>query len=152
MVRAWIYGPVWQGYWLDPGRTAVTGGKPSKRQRALIEKANEIVMRLIEEIRPGRKVIEIVHLGIQMRRDAGSEDDQPGKMWPIFGHGVGLFWEDPWYIEGMADEEVVFHEGQTASTEVFLHWPDVGSAGVEQNFIVGKNFNELLTTTELEWW
>lgn len=46
----------------------------------------------------------------------------------------------------------VFHEGQTASTEVFLHWPEVGSAGVEQNFIIGANGPELLTTTDLECW
>jgi len=34
---------------------------------------------------------------------------------------------------------------------VFLHWPDVGSAGVEQNLIVGADGNELLTTSALKW-
>jgi Xaa-Pro aminopeptidase len=151
MVRVWIYGPAWQGYWSDPGRTAVVGGKGTPRQRELIERANDIVTRLMDEIHPGGKLVDIVRLGNQLRADAGTEDDQPGKMWPIYGHGVGLFWEDPWLIQSLEDDSLTFHEGQTYSTEVFLHWPDVGSAGVEQNFIVGAESNELLTTSPLHW-
>jgi Xaa-Pro aminopeptidase len=151
LVRVWIYGPAWQGYWSDPGRTAIVGGKGTARQREIIELANGIVTRLMNEIRPGRKLVDIVRLGNQLRDEAGTEDDQPGKMWPIYGHGVGLFWEDPWLISTLEDESLTFHEGQTYSTEVFLHWPDVGSAGVEQNFIVGADGNELLTTSPLDW-
>ncbi|MGH2530022.1 MAG: M24 family metallopeptidase [Actinomycetota bacterium] len=51
-VRTWIYGPVWEGYWLDLGRTVVAGGKPSGAQRRWIGAANDGVMKLIEEIRP----------------------------------------------------------------------------------------------------
>jgi Xaa-Pro dipeptidase len=152
VVRVWIYGPVWQGYWSDPGRTAVVGGNPNPRQRELIESANDIVMRLMGEIRPGRKLIDVIRLGNKLRQETGTEDDQPGKMWPIYGHGVGLFWEDPWLLADSTDETSEFHAGQTYSTEVFLHWPDVGSAGVEQNFIVWENGNELLTTSDLNWW
>jgi len=36
VVRAFIYGPIHQGYWLDPGRSLVCGGKPTKEQRALL--------------------------------------------------------------------------------------------------------------------
>jgi Xaa-Pro aminopeptidase len=152
MVRVWIYGPAWQGYWSDPGRTAVVGGNPKSRQRELIDQANGIVMRLMDEIKPGRKLVEIVELGNRLRAETGTEEDQPGKMWPIYGHGVGLFWEDPWLISTLDDESQVFHEGQTYSAEVFLHWPDVGSAGVEQNFIVRSDGNELLTTSRLDWY
>ena len=152
MVRMWIYGPVWQGYWSDPGRTVIVGGKGTARQRELIESANDIVTRLMDEIRPGRKLSDIVAIGNEMRAATGTEDDQPGKMWPIYGHGVGLFWEDPWLMAGEQTDGAVFHTGQTYSTEVFLHWPDVGSAGVEQNFIVGGNGNELLTRTDLVTW
>jgi Xaa-Pro aminopeptidase len=152
VVRAWIYGPMWQGYWSDPGRTAVVGGNPTSRQRDLIRAANDIVTRLMDAIRPGVKVMDVVRQGNELREQTGTEDDQPGKMWPIYGHGVGLFWEDPWLVYGMKDDSKEYHVGQTCSTEVFLHWPDVGSAGVEQNFIVGEDSNELLTTTELEWW
>jgi Xaa-Pro aminopeptidase len=152
LVRVWIYGPAYQGYWSDPGRTAIVGGKGTPRQREIIELANDIVTRLMNEIKPGGRLIDIVKLGNELRAAAGTEEDQPGKMWPIYGHGVGLFWEDPWLIQSLDDESLVFHEGQTYSTEVFLHWPDVGSAGVEQNFIVSAEGNELLTTSPLEWW
>ena len=152
MVRMWMYGPAWQGYWSDPGRTVIVGGKGSARQRELIEKANEIVTVLMDEIRPGRKLSEIVEIGNRMREATGTEEDQPGKMWPIYGHGVGLFWEDPWLMAGGEDDGAVFHHGQTYSTEVFLHWHDVGSAGVEQNFIVWDEGNELLTPTDLVSW
>jgi Xaa-Pro dipeptidase len=151
MVRMWIYGPVWQGYWSDPGRTVIVGGKGTSRQQELIEAANEIVVRLMKEIRPRRKLSEIVAMGNEMRAATGTEEDQPGKMWPIYGHGVGLFWEDPWLMATGADD-ATFHAGQTYSTEVFLHWPDVGSAGVEQNFIVQEDGNELLTTSDLSTW
>ena len=154
MVRTWIYGPMWQGYWLDPGRTAVVGRKPSAEQRDFIEKGAAIIDRLIQEIRPNRKVADIVGLGIDMRRETGTEDDQPGKMWPLFGHGVGLFWEPPWLLKSAADENNpdVFYEGDVLGVEVFLYWPHLGSLGIEQNIIVGREENELLTTTDMFWW
>ncbi len=152
MVRMWLYGPVFQGYWADPGRTVVVGGKPSQVQRDLIERANRIVTELSEAMLPGQTVGEIVKMGNRMRADTETTNDQPGKMWPIYGHGVGLFWEDPWLHEDATEDPTTFFEGQTASAEVFLHWDGVGSAGVEQNFIIGADGPELLTTTDLECW
>ena len=155
MVRMWIYGPAYQGYWSDPGRTVIVGGRGTARQRELIENANHIITTLMNEIRPGRKFSEIATLGNELRASMDTEEDQPGKMWPIYGHGVGLFWEDPWLTAAAANptgEDPVFHEGQTYSTETFLHWTGVGSAGVEQNFIVREGGNELLTTTDLVNW
>jgi Xaa-Pro dipeptidase len=81
MVRAWVYGPAWQGYWCDPGRTAVVDGKPSPEQRELIRAANEIVVRRIDEIRPGTRVADIVERGSTMRK-ATTEYDQAMKMCP----------------------------------------------------------------------
>jgi Xaa-Pro dipeptidase len=153
MVRAWIYGPAWQGYWLDPGRTVVVGGRPTAAQRDLIRAGNAIVGRLIDEIRPGVPVADVTALGARLRRESGTEDDQPGKMWPLYGHGVGLFWERPWLLEDpVSAGEDVFCESDVLGVEVFLHWPEVGSVGVEQNLIVGADGAEILTTTPLEWW
>jgi Xaa-Pro dipeptidase len=151
IVRTWIYGPIWQGYWCDPGRTAVVGGKPSARQRDLITAANDITQRMIDAIRPGTTVSEVTQLGDRLRREAGTAEDATSAMFPIYGHGVGLFWESPRLVSG-ADQQERFHEGQTLGIEVFLSWQDVGSVGVEQNIIVGQEENELLTTTDLEWW
>jgi hypothetical protein len=33
----WIYGPIFEGYWLDPGRTAICANRPTSAQKALLE-------------------------------------------------------------------------------------------------------------------
>jgi Xaa-Pro dipeptidase len=154
LVRTWIYGPAWQGYWLDPGRTVVAGGKPSDAQRRLITAANEVVMKLIDEIGPGRSVREIAELGNRLRRETGTVDDATAETFPLLGHGNGLFWERPtiWLDVEQNEERWTFWEGQTMGVETFLSHPDVGSVGVEQNIIVYEHGNELLTPVPLEWW
>jgi len=154
LVRTWTYGPVWQGYWLDPGRTVVGGGKPSGTQRRWIGAANDVVMKLIEEIRPGHSVREIADLGGRLRRETGTVDDATAETFPLLGHGNGLFWERPtiWLDVKQNEERWVFWEGQTMGVETFLSHPDVGSVGVEQNIIVHEGGNELLTPVALEWW
>ncbi len=154
LVRTWIYGPAWQGYWLDPGRTVVAGGKPSGAQRRWITAANDVVMRLIDEIRPGRSVREIAELGGRLRKETGTVDDATAETFPLLGHGNGLFWERPtiWLDVEANEERWAFWEGQTMGVEVFLSHPDVGSVGVEQNIIVRETGNELLTPVALDWW
>jgi Xaa-Pro dipeptidase len=154
LVRTWIYGPVWQGYWLDPGRTVVVGGKPSPEQRRLIEATNEIVMRLVEEIRPGRTVRDIAALGGRLRAEAGTVDTAASATFPLLGHGNGLFWERPtiWLDVEQNEGGWTFFEGQVFGVEIFISAPGVGSAGMEQNIIVHEAGNELLTQTPLEWW
>jgi Xaa-Pro aminopeptidase len=92
LVRTWIYGPAWQGYWLDPGRTVVVGGKPTDAQRRLITAANDVVMRLVDEIRPGRSVRSIAELGGRLRAETGTVDNATAETFPLLGHGNGLFW------------------------------------------------------------
>lgn len=154
LVRTWIYGPVWQGYWLDPGRTVVVGGRPTEVQRRLIAAANEVVTRLIGEIRPGLPVRELARRGRELRDATGTVEDPTSGTFPLLGHGNGLFWEPPtiWLdAEEGAGYEPLF-EGQVLGIETFLSDPKVGSVGVEQNLIVRAGGNELLTTTPLEWW
>ena len=153
LVRSWLYGPIWQGYWCDPGRTAVVGGKPSSAQRDLIRAANHLVTELIEAAAPGTTIGEVTQLGNRLREETGTDEDQPGKMWPAFGHGLGLYFEKPEFsFEQDEYWKEELYDGQVLGLEVFLHRPGVGSSGLEQNFIVREGGNELLTTTELEWW
>lgn len=154
LVRTWIYGPAWQGYWLDPGRTLVSGGDPSDGQRRLIMAANQVVSTLIDEIRPGRSVREIAELGSRLRRETGTVDDATAETFPLLGHGNGLFWERPtiWLDVEQNDTRWSFWEGQTMGVETFLSHPDLGSVGIEQNIIVHERGNELLTPVDLEWW
>src|SRR5262249_55787729 len=101
IVRGWVYGPIWQGYWLDPGRTTVVGGDPNNSQRGLIEGCANIVRAVIDAIKPGVKVTDVAKIGDKMTADFGSTKDQAGLKWPLYGHGVGQFWEEPWISQSM---------------------------------------------------
>jgi len=155
LVRGWVYGPMFEGYWLDPGRTAVAGGHPTKAQRELIEGTVRIIDRLIEAMRPGMSIAEVVALGDRLFEEAGGEKDQAAKMFPLYGHGVGLFFEWP-FISSSAmfppQGAERLEENMVLGVEVFLGKAGVGSAGFEQNFIVRAGGNELLTTTPMIWW
>ena len=63
IVHGFIYGPILKGYWLDPGRTAVCGGRPSQRQRRLIESLVGVMRKLMDAIKPGVKVKQVGLLG-----------------------------------------------------------------------------------------
>lgn len=147
--RAWVMGPMFQGYWQDPGRSGVVGGKPTKRQREMLEATTSIVERLNEAVRPGVFVRDIVRLGDSLRSETGSTTEGLAELWPIYGHGIGLFGDPPQLVAG---EEGTIRADDALGLEVFLHWPDVGTLGLEQNIIVGVERNESLTMTELRWW
>jgi Xaa-Pro aminopeptidase len=68
LARAWITGPMFQGYWLGPGRTVVCGSPPTSAQRALLEANAEAVDAMVAAIRPGITVRELVAIGDRQRR------------------------------------------------------------------------------------
>lgn len=154
LVRGWVYGPMFEGYWLDPGRTAVAGKRPTPAQKGLIERAIRILDRLIEAIRPGASVLEVARLGDRLMVEAGAEKDQAAQMFPLYGHGVGLFFEYPYLSTSPIFPLRVdrFEANMVLGVEVFLAERGVGSAGFEQNIVVHADRNELLTTTPLVWW
>lgn len=152
LVRGWVYGPMFQGYWLDPGRTAVAGGGPTKEQKELVETCAGIVEKVTREIRPGVRPVDVATYGQKLLADVGSEKDQAAEKWPLFGHGVGLFFEKPYISTSMGNPEDVFEENMVMGVEAFLTWPGVGSAGHEDNVIVGRDGVELVTTTPTTWW
>lgn len=153
MVRGWVYGPIWQGYWLDPGRTSVT--KPdsaSREQKDLVEATANIVDSIIAMIKPGVSIMDACRLGDQLTEEAGGAKDQAGEMWPIYGHGVGQFWQFPWIGTDLLEGDEVFEENSVLGIEAFLAHDGVGSAGFEQNLIVSADGAELLTTTPMLFW
>jgi len=156
LVRAWVYGPIWQGYWLDPGRTAVVGRRPTVEQKDLIEAAQEIVDSVIAEVRPGIRVTEVAAIGERMRESATDSDDVASRLWPLLGHGVGIGWEGPdistVLADGGTDDRAVFEAGMVLGVETFVARKGVGSAGIEQNVIVREHGTELLTTTPTAFW
>jgi Xaa-Pro dipeptidase len=152
LIRWWVYGPMYKGYWLDPGRTSVVGLKPTSQQRHLIESCADIVEACRKAIRPGVRVQDVAALGSRMRAEFDGAEDQMSARWDTLGHGVGLFWAEPNISLAYRGKHQVFQAGMVASTETFLSVPGVGGAGFEQNFIITDNGTELLTTTPMIWW
>ena len=152
LVRAWVYGPMFEGYWLDPGRTTVIGLKPTNSQRHLVESTAGFVEKLRAEIRPGVTVDHLLAVGDRLTAEFGGVKDQAAEKWPLYGHGNGLFWDEPLLSHGYKGKHQVIAEGMVMSTETFMALEGVGSAGFEQNFIVTATGTELLTKTPLTWW
>ncbi|MFQ5933942.1 MAG: M24 family metallopeptidase, partial [Dehalococcoidia bacterium] len=122
LVRGWVYGPIYQGYWLDPGRTAIAGKKATPEQKVLVEGCAGIVEGVMKAIKPGVRVDDVVRIGERLTEEAGGEKDQAAEMFPVFGHGVGLFWEPPALHIGQESNEV-FKEGMVLGVEAFLATP-----------------------------
>ncbi len=152
LVRCWLYGPIREGYWLDPGRTAVAGNRPSAAQRELVETNVRVVQALTDAIRPGKSFYEVAQLGDRLLAEAGSEKDQAAEKWPHYGHPIGLFIETPYIGTTMCTAADRFEADMVIGVEVFVSRSGVGSAGMEQNFIVGAERNEMLDRTPAIWW
>jgi Xaa-Pro aminopeptidase len=152
LVRGWYYGPIRQGYWLDPGRTAVCGGNPTDDQRSLVEDNARIIEALVDAIRPGVRVKDVALLGEKLVTEASDEKDQAAEKWPHFGHCMGMFFELPYIGAQMCGEDDVFEAGTVLGVEAFISRKDVGSSGIETNFILGEDGVELLTTSPMVWW
>jgi Xaa-Pro aminopeptidase len=144
---------MFQGYWIDPGRTAVCGGaRPSNAQKHLVESCVGIVDKLIAQIRPGLTMAELAAIGDKAVADFGGVKDQAATKWPHYGHGLGLFFEKPYISTVMGTESVAFAEGMAMGVEAFLSTPGVGSAGFEQNVIVTRTGAEIITPAPSVWW
>jgi Xaa-Pro aminopeptidase len=152
IVRGWVYGPMFQGYWLDPGRSTVVGLKPSNARRHLVESTADIVEKCRAMIRPGVAVRDIAALGERLTKEFGGTKDQAAEKWPLYGHGVGLFWDEPLISSGYPGKHTIVKENMVMSTEAFLAMAGVGAAGFEQNFIVTRDGTELLTRSPMSWW
>jgi Xaa-Pro dipeptidase len=151
LARAFVYGPMFEGYYSDPGRTIVVGNKGSDSQRELIHACAGLCEKLLGAIRPGVQVMELARTGDLLVAELGSEKDQCADKFPIYGHGLGLFFEKPYISTLQGDPEDVFLEGMVVGVETFVGRKGVGSAGFEQNVIITSNGTELVTTTPMLW-
>ncbi len=150
---AWVYGPMFEGYYQDPGRTAVCGRRPrSAEQKEMVETGARIVEAVMERIGPGARVMDVARHGLDLSRQYGAESNQMAEKWPHFGHGLGLFFEKPYLGVGMCDADDVFEEGMALGVEAFFGLPGLGSAGFERNMLVVEDGVELLSTTPMPWW
>ena len=152
MVRAFLIGPFRHGYYLDPGRTAVSGRAPTPDQAALLEATAGIVEAIAAAIRPGVAYLDAARIGDRMVAEFGPDADPAAEKFPFFGHPHGLYFEGPPYISSvLAHEDAAFEENTLIGVEAFLARDGVGNAGFEQNYLVTDTGVELLTTTPMLW-
>ncbi|HEY4968960.1 MAG TPA: M24 family metallopeptidase [Steroidobacteraceae bacterium] len=159
MVRVWIFGPIFQGYWLDPGRSLICGNQPTRTQRALLEGAVEVVDALVAAMRPGTTPRQLGVLGEALARKHGYFDHPQLKV-PLLGHGLGTNFipnlipmgEGEADLTGVLRYDAPLEAGMVMGAEIFLTHPGVGTAGFEQNLIVTDTGPELLTRTPMLFW
>ncbi len=87
-----------------------------------------------------------------MTREVGGGGDQTSEQWPLYGHGMGLFWEDPYIGAQMCSDEDRVEENMVFGIEAFLGKEGIGAAGFEQNIMVTAEGTELLTPAPMIWW
>jgi hypothetical protein len=68
------------------------------------------------------------------------------------GHFLGLFFELPYIGTQMCSEGDTFHASAAIGIEAFVTKSGVGSSGIEQNFIVHEDHNEIISKTPMIWW
>ena len=152
LVRGWVYGPMVEGYWLDPGRTAVCGKRATNAQKHLVESCAGLVDKLIRRIKPGLALADLAKYGDELVAEFGGGKDQAAEKFPLYGHGLGLFFEKPYISTLMGEPGTVFRENMVFGVEAFLAMPGVGSAGYEDNVIITKAGAERVTKSPPVMW
>ncbi|HVO47559.1 MAG TPA: M24 family metallopeptidase [Steroidobacteraceae bacterium] len=156
LARAWIFGPILDGYWLDPGRSFTCGAPPTAAQRGLLEAAVEVVDGIVQAMKPGVTPRQLGILGGELARRHGYFD-YPQLRLPLLGHGLSTNFI-PYVIPlgegdpdptGILQYDVPLEAGMVMASELFLTHPGVGTVGFEQNAIVTADGHELLTRTPM---
>lgn len=151
IVKGSIHAGFYQGYYLDPGRTSVIG-KPTADQKRLIEATCDIVQVLSDMMRPGVRLLDVAAVGDRMTAEFGGDVSPSMKSFPFYGHGVGLAFELPRIATTMSLPTDTVEENMVFGVEALLSLGSVGAAFFEDIIIIGKDRNELLTTTPNYWW
>lgn len=144
MVRGTVHAAFHEGYYLDPGRTAVRG-QATADQRRLIEATNDIVARLVAMMTPGRRLLDVAAEGDRLTQAFGGDVSALMKNFPFFGHGIGLSFEQPRISTAMSLPGDVVEANMVFGVEAFLSLEGVGSAFVEDIIIITEGQPELLT-------
>ena len=150
-----------RGYYYDFGRSAVAGRKATDAQKEVLEGAMAAVEASIAAIRPGVTAGEVAQAGFDWLREhdfliAGSKEelDAAGEAalnmtFPSMGHGLGMWWEDPWLVPG---DQTVLEPDMVIAVERAVGRPGVGSASYEDDVLVTEDVREVLTPVEKRWW
>lgn len=130
----------YEGYYCDMSRVAVLG-KPSEkavRYHAAVLKTNEAVR---ASIKPGVKCSDLYRVAAETMRSENCTI-----VIPIVGHGVGReCHEHPFLSE---TNHAMLESGMEVNVEIAMRVKGVGSINIEDEVLVTKDGNELITTLE----
>ncbi|MBS0421190.1 MAG: M24 family metallopeptidase [Proteobacteria bacterium] len=157
VISMWIYGPIFAGYWLDPGRTAICAKRPTGAQKTLVESGAKLVDDMVKAVVPGMTARELGLRWAEIARSGGYFDAEKDEM---FGHGLGASF--PAYVLPTGDSEIgpfgykrlqgPIKPGMVLAAEAFLTRPGVGVAAFERNFVVTATGVEVLDKTPMLFW
>lgn len=96
----------YEGYICDFGRSTVVGNKYSENQKIAIETVTEACEYVMSLVKPGVSIRELYEAGDKFLLEKGvsleSKQNDKEKLYaafpPHWGHGIGLTWERPWFI------------------------------------------------------
>jgi Xaa-Pro aminopeptidase len=128
LVSIWIYGPIYAGYWLDPGRTAICGNRPSRAQKALLEDCVRIVDKVTNLCLPGKTAREVGIQAAEFARELGYFGHGREEGTGLFGHTCGATLGPHIIPDGDTDKGLVgikviegpIQPGMVLASEAFL--------------------------------
>jgi Xaa-Pro aminopeptidase len=150
-VRGWM-DTVYQGYWFDPGRTAVAGGRPTREQRQLVEDCVKIVEGVMVASRPGSRTSRIAEIGDELVASVGGNSGGASETLSSYAHGIGLHWEPPYIGRATDDCDSEIVANMAMGVEYFLTRDGVGTVGIEENFLVLADRNESIVNLPMHGW
>lgn len=147
---------VYQGYICDFGRTTVVGGRGTAVEEHMIRTIAGACEHVMSQLKAGVSVKELCAMGDAYLLEHGvtlsPEQTDPDKIYaafpPHWGHGIGMTWERPWFID---TEDITLEAGMYVAVEKALYKPDVGTVTYEQNLLITETGIELLTTSKPIW-
>ncbi|MDK2901604.1 MAG: hypothetical protein PWR14_508 [Thermosediminibacterales bacterium] len=138
------YAGIFSNYTVDQTRNYFAGEVDPKLKKAQ-EVAEEIINKVAEEAKPGAVTGELYEMAVKMAEKAGFGEHFMGCGFqvPYIGHGVGLELNElPVLAKG---DKTVLQENMVIAVEPKIVFPGLGSAGIENTYIIKENGAVALT-------
>jgi Xaa-Pro aminopeptidase len=133
------------GYIVDQTRIFAVGHLPNKLLQAH-QATLEIQNTIAEAAKPGTTGDEIYHLAIKLAKELGYADNFLGfekNRITFVGHGVGLELDEyPFLAKG---QNMLLEAGMIIAVEPKVIFPNVGTVGIENTFVVTEHGAKRIT-------
>jgi len=135
-----------EGYHADQSRM-YSVGRPTSRAKGLFEKLRELADHIIQSMRPGIAIRDLVHDAFSEAGRIDLKDSfmmfDNGSRAHFIGHGVGLEINEPPLLSATSD--VVLSPGMTIALELHLMEPDAYTLKLEDTLHITETGVEILT-------